>query len=94
MMHKRLWTQPVGRLLFFALLQVFMVAAPAAAQIRDWDNVAGGAYATPGNWNPTNVPNTDFESARFDLAGTFEVTFSASSSTSIAQLFMDNGADW
>ena len=91
MTHKRLWAQPIGRLSLFALLQVFMVAASAPAQIIDWNNVAGGAYTTPGNWNPANVPNTMSESAQFNLAGMFEVTFSASSSTTIDHLFLEAG---
>ena len=41
--------------------------------------------------NPANVPNTAAETAQFNLAGTFTVTFPASSSTTIDDLLMGDG---
>jgi T5SS/PEP-CTERM-associated repeat protein len=59
--------------------------------IIDWDNPAGGPYNASANWDPANVPDTDSETARFNLDAQFNVSFNANSSTTIDDLLVLQG---
>lgn len=64
---------------------------PASAQIIDWNNPAGGTYDTPGNWSPANVPNTAFETARFNLPNSYTVNLPLSART-VDDLLIEDGS--
>jgi len=60
--------------------------------IIDW--TAGGAndsYANISNWSGFNVPNTTTESARFNLAGSYDVTLSSGVTTNVSDLIVLTG---
>lgn len=80
-----------GGLIVAAIAVLVGLPSPAAAQVRDWNIITGGAYATAGNWNPANVPDTAAETAQFNLANSFRVTFNAGSSTTIDDLITSDG---
>ncbi len=44
--------------------------------VHDWNNGAGGSYNFSFNWTPGNVPDNTAESARFNLASTYDVLLS------------------
>jgi fibronectin-binding autotransporter adhesin len=62
-------------------LLLFLLALPAAATDYHWMNASGGAFATPGNWNPSGPPGPA-DNAILDLAGTYTVTVGANASIS------------
>ncbi|MEO6463677.1 MAG: hypothetical protein ABIP29_11435, partial [Candidatus Eisenbacteria bacterium] len=60
-----------------ALVVILLLPQPAAAVNRSWNNAAGGAASTAGNWTPSGVP-TAADLLIFNLTGTYGVTFDAS----------------
>ncbi len=58
------------------------LAGMAQSQTYDWINSSGGTYSTPANWSPLGPPGAG-GTARFALANTYNVTFSASATVSI-----------
>ncbi len=68
MRRRHFWT-----ILFLA----FFASERAYAQdTYSWQNVAGGSYHTAGNWSPGGGPPIFNDYARFNLAGTYGVSFS------------------
>ena len=65
-----------------ALAFFIALASPSRAQIGfteyQWNNPAGGDYATAANWTPTGIPNTSSERATFNLNATYAVTLPSS----------------
>ncbi|MBL9161717.1 MAG: hypothetical protein JNL18_03135 [Planctomycetaceae bacterium] len=62
---------------------VVAVAVPSSAHAQlgflyDWNNSAGGAYASNGNWSPVGVPDAANEGAGFNLNSTYNVSLAAS----------------
>jgi hypothetical protein len=55
------------------LLAVGLAASASHAQVRSWNNAAGGNWSLAGNWAGADVPNTIGESAEFSLAGSYSV---------------------
>jgi len=67
---------PVRGLMVVAL--VLAAAAPLTGQTTfDWITPAGGVFQTAGHWTPTGGPPTGLDTARFNLNGSYTVTFSA-----------------
>ncbi len=53
-------------------------AAPAAGQTTfDWNDSVGGVFQDAGNWTPVGGPPTGLDTARFNLNGSYNVTFNA-----------------
>jgi fibronectin-binding autotransporter adhesin len=93
MTRKHFWLRPVGWLPILALLQIFMAAAPTKAQtIIDWNDPLGGAYNDTNNWTGLNVPDTVLESARFNIATSYNVVHLSGTTTTVSDLLVNNGA--
>ncbi len=81
----RPWPRTLAWLFFLATL-----GPPAANAVPlDWINGAGGFAGVSANWNPAQVP-TAADNLRFDVAGTYNVTFGANAPAS-NQLWVSNG---
>jgi hypothetical protein len=65
-----------GRLLWYACFAVLAVNSPAGAANKIWTNAASGNFSTAGNWTG-GVPLAA-DTATFDKAGTYTVTFNNS----------------
>ena len=77
----------------FAALSLFSLAGITHGQtiIIDWIEANGGSYNDISNWNPSNVPNTTSESARFNVPRPFNVTLNSGSTTTVSDLLIDDG---
>ncbi len=69
-------------LLIVAGMACAILAGIARAQTYDWINTSGGTYSTAANWSPAGPPPAG-GTARFALANTYNVTFSASATVNI-----------
>ena len=78
-----------------ALCCAFLLLLTGGAQaqtIIDW--TAGGTddrYNNAFNWTGLNVPNTTSESARFNLVGSYDVTFGSGVTTTVSDLIVQAG---
>lgn len=67
---------------------VTLVTGAASAQVREWNNPAGGFWMQPQNWAGSDVPNSPTESARLGtLAAPYIVRFE-SGTNSLFDLFV------
>lgn len=69
---------------------VVLGEAPASAgsALLSWNNPAGGAASTPGNWSPAQVPSAA-DDLRFGINGNYTVTFNSSVPTSHSHSYED-----
>ncbi len=75
----------------FAL--VISVTPTVAQTVIDW--TAGGGsdyYGNVFNWDGLNVPQDTTESARFDLAGSYNVTIQSGLTTSVSDMLVQQGS--
>lgn len=86
-------TLRVFRVSLFTITVSLLCSTAAEAQtIIDW--TAGGAtdyYLNTANWTGGDVPNDTTESARFNLAGSYDVTFKFTSNTTVSDLLVNAG---
>ena len=70
-----------------------LLSASARAQtVIDWTGGASSdVYNFALNWSPFNVPNTVSETARFNLAGSFDVTLGSGTTTTVSDLIVNAG---
>ena len=74
------------------VLITVLAALPLGAQtLREWNNIAGGNYFVGSSWVGGNAADTASEAARFNLAGTFAVSFNANGNTTIQDLTVNAG---
>jgi len=62
------------------LTTVMICSAPqslTAQTTYDWDTAAGGSFQNAANWTPAGGPPAGLDTARFNLNGSYTVTFSA-----------------
>lgn len=72
-MNRTPTTTQLSRALLVALALAPAVSS-ARADNRTWNNAGGGSFNTSTNWTPNFVPSS-FDSATFNLAGPYEVSF-------------------
>ncbi len=76
-----------------ALTTLMVLTTNAHAQtIIDW--TAGGAsdyYGNSFNWDGLNTPNNNTESARFNLAGSYDVTIQSGVTTTVSDMIVQDG---
>src|SRR5688572_8384872 len=76
----------------FTVASLLAWTAQAHGQtIYDWNDPAGGNYGDAFKWTPLGVPNTASESARFNVASTYNVTLGSGTSTTVSDLLVQNG---
>ena len=69
------------------LIGLVHALAPAAVShaqfgfLYEWDEPAGGAYASNANWTPSGIPDNNTEGARFSVNATYSVQLPASNVT-------------
>jgi T5SS/PEP-CTERM-associated repeat protein len=70
-----------------------LAASQATAQtVIDWTGgAANDSYNSVFNWAGLNIPNNTTESARFNLAGTFDVTIQSGLTQMVSDLIVDAG---
>jgi hypothetical protein len=71
---------------------VLMASQADAQTVIDWTGgAANDSYNSVFNWTGLNIPNNTTESARFNLAGTFDVTIQSGSTQTVSDLIVDAG---
>ena len=85
----------VGRVVFYLILGVAVLAIPIAAHgtVMSWKTAADGNWNTAANWNPANVPDSAGESAVVpsSLTGPFTITLDISPSVGSLDIQVDIG---
>jgi T5SS/PEP-CTERM-associated repeat protein len=66
-----------------------MATQTIPSDIHNWINPAGGDFATPGNWNPSETPDVT-HTAAFNLSGDYTVQFSSDVTNSRLQVGNDD----
>lgn len=59
--------------------------------VFDWNGSSGNLYGDVFNWTPLGVPNTASETARFDIAGSYDVTLTSAVTTTVSDLIVNDG---
>src|SRR5215475_11433782 len=69
-----------------AIVSIALITNYATATALSWSNAAGGLASTSTNWSPNAVPSAS-DDLTFNLAGSYAVTFNASTTASHTQTF-------
>jgi len=73
-----------------SLIAVFGLLTPSAgAQVREWNNPAGGCWCTPSNWSPSSLP-TSANGVFISWNGTYTVRTAPSPSNQALLLSISN----
>jgi len=73
-------------ILLTSAVAVCLCGSSAMAAALSWNNAAGGAASTAGNWNPVQAP-TAADDLTFNLNNVYTVTWSAAANASRTQTF-------